>query len=220
MKLNVTKKISGIYAICDIHYSSHTSHLKLAKELLEGGIQVLQLRMKGEKNDEKVRETALNILELKKSHSFTFILNDFVNIAAEIPCDGVHVGQDDLDIAQSRNIVGPNVFIGYSSHSLEEAITAEKAGADYVALGAIFPTSTKGPGHPVVGIHTLKKVVETLQVPVVAIGGINKSKLPEVLSTGVNSVAMITALTQAQDVTQASRDMIQLYQKNQNHGAK
>ncbi len=213
INIHTQNKLSGLYAICDIHYSSHSSHLQLAQELLAGGISIIQLRMKGEQDLQKVESSALEILQLKKQYSFIFILNDFVELAAKLGVDGIHLGQDDMEIHEARQIVGANKLIGYSSHSLEEAVTAEKKGADYVALGAIYPTQTKGPGHPVVGISTLNEVVRTLSVPVVAIGGIDQNNLTEVLATQVNAVAMITALTQAEKTTAAAQEMLALYSR-------
>lgn len=199
------EKIKGIYALCDNSLSPHRSHVEIAKALLSGGVQILQLRMKGEKNPKRVLETARAILEFKKRFTFIFILNDFVELAAELPIDGVHVGQDDLKVEETRRAVGPNTLIGFSSHSLNEARDAEQRGADYVAFGAIFSTATKGPGHPIQGLEKLKKVVSTLRIPVVAIGGINRNNFREVTATGVAAIAMIGALAGAEDMAGEAR---------------
>lgn len=199
------KAIRGIYALCDTSLNPAISHLALAQNLISGGVPILQLRMKGERDLGKVRAVAEAILALKKQRDFCFLLNDFVELAAELPVDGVHVGQDDLSVAKARDLLGPSRLIGYSSHSLQEALVAEAAGADYVALGAIFPTATKGPGHPVQGLAVLKEVVATLRVPVVAIGGINRSNFSQVLETGVAAAAMIGTLTLAPDIQTEAR---------------
>jgi len=136
----------------------------------------------------------------KKQYPFTFIVNDFVEIALEVGADGVHVGQDDLPIEEVRKKVGNKMLIGYSSHSLEEALKAQKRGADYVAFGAIFPTKTKAPGHPVQGLEKLGQVVKKLSIPVVAIGGINKNNFRQVKETGVAAIAMISALTESKNI--------------------
>jgi len=203
--------IQGIYALCDISLNPGLDHLGLAKRLLEGGVPTLQLRMKGETDLSKVRAAVREILELKKRHRFTFILNDFVSVAEEFPVDGVHLGQDDLAVEAARECLGPGRLIGYSSHSLEEALAAERRGADYVALGAIFPTATKGPGHPVQGTRVLRQVVKRLSVPVVAIGGIQRRNFSEVVATGVAAVAMIGALTQASDVAAEARWFVEAF---------
>lgn len=208
--MSQSQKISGLYAICDTSFSPQYSHPELAELILQGGCKLLQLRMKGEKDLAKVRANTEQILALKNKYDFTFILNDYVDLAAEIPVDGVHVGQDDLSIAETRKKVGSKKIIGYSSHSLDEAIAGEKAGADYVALGAIFPTQTKGPGHPVQGLPILQQVVQSLKVPVVAIGGITLANLKSVVECKAAAFAVITALSKAPNVAQATRNFLDL----------
>jgi len=208
------QKISGIYGLCDNSLNPERSHLEIAKGLLAGGVRILQLRMKGEKDLQHVTQTANSILKLKQSYPFTFILNDFVHLALELGADGLHVGQDDMPLKEIRKLAGEDFLVGYSSHSPEEAKAAETLGASYVALGAIFPTATKGPGHPVVGISTLKSVVEELNIPVVAIGGIDKSNFTEVRNTGAAAIAMIGALTTPEDMTEAARWFTKHYEIN------
>lgn len=213
--MNTKENIQGLYAICDNTFSPQYSHLELAQKILQGGCKILQLRMKSEQNLSKVKKVMEEILDLKKKYNFTFILNDYVELAAALPVEGVHIGQDDLPLPVTRQIMGPDKIIGYSSHSLEEALAAEKAGADYVALGAIFPTNTKGPGHPVQGLNTLQKVVESIRIPLVAIGGISLENILSVIKTGVSSIAMITALSQAKNVTEATQYFVKQCQNIQ-----
>ena len=208
--------IQGIYALCDNSLSPRLDHRDLAERLLKGGVPILQLRMKGEKDLGQVRAAASAILAFKKRFDFIFILNDFVELAAELPVDGIHLGQDDMAIAEARRRLGAERLIGYSSHSLEEALAAERQGADYVALGAIFPTASKGPGHPVQGTETLRQVVAALQVPVVAIGGIGRENFSQVVATGAGAVAMIGALTQAPDITAEAKWFVEAFQRLRN----
>lgn len=188
-------RVRGLYTIVD--------RAGLARDYLEGGARIVQLRDKRRLESEKSRgdflRTALALADLKKTYDFLFIVNDDVEIAREVGADGVHVGKDDAPIAACREILGPGKIVGYSSHALEEAIEAEKQGADYVAFGAIFPTPTKGPGHPVQGIDKLRQVVHSVKIPVVAIGGIGRENIKDVLATGADCVAMISALAQAED---------------------
>jgi len=200
----MTTQIKGLYTLTDNTFSPERSHLDLAKAYLEGGAKIIQLRMKSG----DIQGVAKEILALKKKYDFTFIINDFVEIAKELDVDGVHIGENDLPVREVRQIIGPNMLIGYSSHSLEEALAAEEAGADYVALGAIFPTKTKGPGHPVQGLAKLRKVVDALKVPVVAIGGITRENFQEVSETGVAAIAMITGLIQACNVAEETKYFI------------
>ena len=206
--------ICGIYALCDTTYQNGDSHLVLAEKLLKGGVRILQLRMKGEKDEARIIQTTRDILTMKKNYEFTFILNDFVDIALTLGADGIHVGADDATVSDVKKLAGFRVLVGYSAHSLSEALEAEQRGADYVALGAVFPTETKKPGHPVVGLELLRDTVAALQVPVVAIGGINRSNFSQVLDTGAASVAMIGALTQAPDVTREAKYFVGQFELN------
>lgn len=212
------KIIRGLYAIVDNAFRPELSHAELAEAYLKGGAGIVQLRMKRDYGlrtadcgleREEVRGPIYNVAEeiirLKRRYEFLFIINDYVEMAKEVGADGVHVGADDMPVAKVREVAGKKMLIGYSSHSLEEAVAAEKTGADYVALGAIFPTKTKGPGHPVQGLEKLREVVKALRVPVVAIGGIGKKNIKSVLETGVSAVAMITALTEVSDISKATQ---------------
>ena len=197
----------GLYAIADPSFNPYPTIPKLALQLLRGGAPIIQLRMKhgGEGHEHHVRETAREIMRFKKDFTFTFIVNDYVDVAVEIGADGVHIGKGDMPLEKVRACVPAGTIVGYSSHSLEEAREAQAAGADYVAFGAIYPTKTKGPGHPVQGIAMLKRVVAALDVPVVAIGGIGRENIAEVMGTGAATVAMITALSDAPSVSAETR---------------
>jgi thiamine-phosphate diphosphorylase len=128
------------------------------------------------------------------------VVNDHPEIARDVGADAVHVGKNDAHIIQARQIVGADCAVGFSTHSLEEAVVAASQGADYVALGAIFPTATKGPGHPVQGIEKLAEVVKRIPKPVVAIGGINRGNAKDVWATGVHTLAMMTGISQADNI--------------------
>jgi thiamine-phosphate diphosphorylase len=199
-----------LYAICDNTPNPDRKHVALAQHLLRGGAQVLQLRIKGNTPFAKKRRrrVAHKIMQLKRSFSFCFIINDDPYLVREIGADGVHVGSDDLSIDACRRMLGPRTLIGYSSHSIREACEAQTRGADYVALGAIFPSPLKGPGHPVQGVETLSRLLAQISIPVVAIGGITRQNASIVCRTGVSMVAAISALTGANDVTVATREML------------
>lgn len=209
-------EIKGLYSIIDNSFTPGKSHLELAGEILIGGCKILQLRMKkgGGLWDQEVFNVAKSIIELKSRFDFTFIINDYVDVAAEVGADGVHVGGHDMSVEDVRQRVEDKLIVGYSSHSLDEALKAEKAGADYVGFGGIFPTPAKGSGHPVQGIDKLKKVVEGVNVPVVAIGGINRDNVDDVLSTGVTSVAMIRGLTCAENTVTETRWYVEKFERS------
>lgn len=186
----------GLYAIVDNTPVPERSHLWLAEQYLQGGARILQLRMKGGPGNE-VAVVARSIRALKKKYQFTFILNDQLSLAKELDVDGYHGGQDDPSPSVAREVLGAGKLIGYSSHSLLEAEQAVQQGADYVAFGAIFPSPLKGPGHPVQGVKKLSEVVSKIAVPVVAIGGIGRDNVQQVLATSVACVALISGLATA-----------------------
>ncbi|HEX5035557.1 MAG TPA: thiamine phosphate synthase [bacterium] len=210
------ESISGLYAIVDSGVTPSADLAALAEDYLKGGAAVIQLRDKrradSAERSRMFRETAGRIQSLKSRYDFLWIVNDDLQTALEIGADGVHVGKDDPPVGECRKILGPGKIVGYSSHAFEEAVEAERLGADYVAFGAIFPTPTKGPGHPVQGVERLREVVACLKVPVVAIGGINRDNVKDVLATGVHSVAMISALANAKDRTVEARWFSRLFQ--------
>ncbi len=199
--------MQGLYPIIDNTFCPHISHVRLAEQYLLGGATTLQLRIKKAATfwDPDVFEIAKKIVALKKWRPFTFIVNDYIDVAAEIRADGVHVGANDLPISEVQKRIGNSFLIGYSAHSLTEATQAAKEGAGYVALGAIFPTRTKGPGHPIQGLKILRQVVQDVSVPVVAIGGIDRANVQSVLDTGCAAFAMITGLCLAKDIVQETK---------------
>ncbi|OQA61049.1 MAG: Thiamine-phosphate synthase [bacterium ADurb.Bin270] len=203
MKTSPSRKkaqISGLYAIADEAWNPFQGFRPLILKFLQGGAKIVQLRMKNSSPGE-VRRDALLIAALKKDFDFTFILNDHADIAAEVGADGVHVGENDEPVADIKKRHGERLIVGYSSHSIDEAHSAQSAGADYIAFGAIFHTMTKGPGHPVQGIEKLRALAASVSLPVVAIGGICRENIRDVISAGADSVAMITALSQASDIS-------------------
>lgn len=191
-------QIRGLYVITDT--------AETALDCLKGGAPIIQIRdkkrLESEETRQRFRRAALKIVSFKKDFRFLFIVNDDLDVASEAGADGIHVGKDDLPIEECRKKID---LVGYSAHSLEEAVEAERRGADYVAFGAIYPSPTKGPGHPIQGIGRLRAVVTSLKVPVVAIGGIGRHNIKDVLATGVASVAMISALANAPDRVEEAR---------------
>jgi len=212
--VNKESQISGLYAIADYHYNPLPTLTGLIRKYLEGGCRLIQLRVKpnvdgacGAKHaaQEEISGIANQIMKFKKEWDFTFIINDHVNIAATVGADGVHVGANDPPVSEIKKIYGSKLLVGYSSHSLEEAKRAEADGADYIAFGAIFPTATKGPDHPIQGIEKLREVVNAIGKPIVAIGGIKRQNLSQIIDSGASAAAMITALTQADDISSETK---------------
>jgi len=197
--------IRGLYAIADHNWNPCDSLNKLVRCYLDAGVRLVQLRMKRPADaddawEATVAEEARAIAELKERYQFTFIVNDYIDAAIAVDADGVHVGEHDMPVAEVKKRLPEGMIVGYSSHSVDEACAAADAGVDYVAFGAVFPTKTKGPGHPVQGIARLKELVSSVDVPVVAIGGITRENAEEVIATGASAVAMITGLSQAPSI--------------------
>lgn len=189
--------LQGIYAIVDEGILAGENLVQVARDYLKGGIRLIQYRNKHRNASPEARQhylkCAQDLGDLRQEIPFTYIINDDLEAFHLVKADGIHVGKDDFSIEECRKHIGSKI-IGYSSHSFEEAVEAQKRGADYVALGAIYPTTTKGPGHPVQGLNKLERVVQALSVPVVAIGGIGRNNMEDVLKTGVAMVAMISSL--------------------------
>jgi len=205
------EKIKGIYVIVDNSIFPERSHLEIVQRALEGGARIIQLRAKDLLKRE-VWRIARVMKRLCERYDAIFIVNDYVDIALDVGADGVHLGADDMPINEARE-KAPELIIGRSTHSLEEAIEAEKLGADYIAFGAIFPTQTKGRPTPIQGLDKLKEVCEKVKKPVVAIGGINRGNLIEVKQAGADAVAMISEVVKAEDIKQRVRELIQLWEK-------
>lgn len=193
-------QIQGIYAIIDPSLIPTTPVEQAARNYLEAGIKLIQLRNKTDKPSTIIQQ-AQSIMTLKKQYNFLFIINDSPEIALEVNADGVHLGQQDMPVPQARKMLGFEKYIGLSSHSLREAEKAQNADIDYLAVGAIFPSPTKGPDHKVVGLDLLREVVQFSRVPVVAIGGINRANFNAVKETKVSSIALISALIQEPDMS-------------------
>jgi thiamine-phosphate diphosphorylase len=167
------------------------NHIKMAEDACKGGARILQYRDKT--SDRKVMlNQAATIRKITRQYNTLFIVNDFIDIALLSKADGVHLGQDDIPISEARKITPPDFIIGVSTHSLEQAIIAEKQGADYIGSGPVFATPTKENYVPI-GLITLKKVLETVHIPVVAIGGLNLENIPELYELGARNFAMVRA---------------------------
>ena len=174
------RKVSGLSCEDMIH------------KVLMNGVRWIQFREK-ERSRRKIYEKAIKLRRLTKDYNAVFIINDFPDIAMCADADGVHLGQDDLPLKEARKIIGRNRIIGISTHSLEQATLAEKDGADYIGFGPIFPTHTKDAGKPK-GIGMLCEVKKQVKIPIVAIGGINLENVRSVLNTGVDAIAVASAI--------------------------
>jgi thiamine-phosphate pyrophosphorylase len=192
-----------IYPITDTLISG-LSHAEQVELLVAGGASLIQLREKRASSRE-FYDAALAAMLIAQRLGVRIIINDRVDIAIAVKADGVHLGQDDLPPDRARLLLGETRIIGYSTHSLEQALTADSAPVDYVAIGPIFQTVTKDRPDPAVGFETVSEVSRRISKPLVAIGGITLETASAVLEAGADSVAVISDLLSARDIAERSR---------------
>jgi len=186
-----------IYGIVDLGYVKPDAVTEITKKLVRGGIDLLQLRAKGVPTDE-VRRIAQVMVAITQPAGVPFILNDYPQLLADVPAEGCHLGQQDGSIADARQVAGRPIIIGRSTHSIEQAITAEKEGADYIGYGPLFPTPTK-PDAVAVGLSGLRKLHAQVRIPIFCIGGIKENNLRKVTEAGAERVCMVSDLLTAPD---------------------
>ena len=209
--MNCTPEMLRLYAVTDRAWVGAQTLPQQVEAALKGGATCVQLREK-HLDDAAIRAEALEISALCKQYRVPFILNDNVALAAECGADGVHLGQEDMDPAQARRILGPDAIIGVSAHSVAEAKAAVAAGADYLGCGAMFATTTKT-DTTTLPKETLRAICEAVPVPVVAIGGIHKENLLSLADCGEASVALVSAIFAAKDIEAECRELRQLVSK-------
>jgi thiamine-phosphate pyrophosphorylase len=186
-----------LYAIVDTGYVEPARAPEITAKLVRGGVDLIQLRAKKLGTDE-IRKIGHVLRQAIPPQGPLFILNDHPALAGEIGADGSHVGQDDLPVAEARALAGPEILVGKSTHSLEQALAAEKEGADYIGVGPIFATPTK-PDYLPVGLALIEQVRARVKVPQFCIGGVNEETLPAVLAAGARRVVIVSALLQSGD---------------------
>lgn len=197
------RKSMLLYAVTDRTWLGRQSLYEQVESALKGGTTCVQLREK-ELNDKEFLEEALEISALCKQYKVPFFINDNVEIAMACKADGIHVGQEDMAAAQVRQRVGTDMMIGVSVHSVEEALEAVKNGADCLGVGAMFSTSTKSDVN-ILSKEVLREICDAVEIPVVAIGGINKTNISELSGTGVDGVALVSAIFAAEDIERECR---------------
>lgn len=209
--MNCTPEMLRLYAVTDRAWVGAQTLPQQVEAALKGGATCVQLREK-HLDDAAIRAEALEISALCKQYCVPFILNDNVALAAECGADGVHLGQEDMDPAQARRILGPDAIIGVSAHSVAEAKAAVAAGADYLGCGAMFATTTKT-DTTTLPKETLRAICEAVPVPVVAIGGIHKENLLSLADCGEAGVALVSAIFAVKDIEAECRELRQLVSK-------
>ena len=186
-----------LYGILDLGYVSAGDAASATRSMLDGGVQILQLRAKKLSRD-GIRALAEEILPICQTFNVPFVLNDYPDLVPLTGADGVHIGQDDLAVPRVREIVGPDAIIGLSTHSLNQAQAA--SGVDYIGFGPLFATPTK-PDYVPVGLDQVRAVHEQVRVPIFCIGGIKRENLPEVLAAGATRVVIVSGILQAANIS-------------------
>jgi thiamine-phosphate pyrophosphorylase len=194
-----------LYAVTDRHWLKEHTLLEEVENTLRGGATFIQLR---EKNleEEKFMKDAVEIQALCRKYKVPFVVNDNVDIAVAMDADGVHVGQKDMEAGEVRAKLGPDKIIGVSARTVEQAVLAEKRGADYLGVGAVFPTGSKADAKEI-SFETLKAICEAVSIPVVAIGGITKENVWKLQGSGIAGIAVISAIFAQPDIEAATREL-------------
>jgi thiamine-phosphate pyrophosphorylase len=188
----------GLYAITAENFSSGKDNISVVKEMLDAGIKILQYRDKYKTKLEKFKQCEV-IRKLTLDYNVFFIVNDDIDIALSLQSEGIHLGQDDLPLVKAREIAGPNITIGISTHLPKQALFAAEHGADYIGVGPIYKTFTKDNVNPT-GLEYLDFCVKNIKIPKIAIGGIKFSNLIEVCRYNPENVCMITEITASENI--------------------
>ena len=192
-----------LYAVTDRSWLSDVETLgDVVEPAIAGGVTFVQLREKEMDVDTMVRE-AWGLRQLCDTHGVPLVIDDAVDVALACGADGVHVGQSDMACAKAREILGPDKIVGVSCETVEQARKAEADGADYLGVGAVFPTGSKDDANPV-SLETLKAICEAVSIPVVAIGGISVDNVDQLAGTGIDGVAVISAIFAQPDKEKAA----------------
>jgi thiamine-phosphate pyrophosphorylase len=183
--------------------------IEIAREMAAAGVRLLQYRNKNA-SARQLLESSRSLATALLPHGVTFFVNDRSDVAFLAGASGVHVGQEDLDVEQARSLVGPNRYVGVSTHNLEQFRLAAETSADYIAVGPVFTTKSKANPDPVVGTALLRQVRSLTDKPIVAIGGITLERAAEVIETGADSVAVISDILGASNPGARARQYIEL----------
>lgn len=204
MRLN--KEDLLLYAVTDRRWLKEGETLVTrTEEAIDGGVTFVQLREK-DLDEENFEREGRELKELCRKRGVPFVINDNVDLAVKLDADGVHVGQSDMEALDVRRIIGGDKILGVSAQTVEQAVTAEKHGADYLGVGAVFPTGSKDDAAEV-SYDTLKAICDAVKIPVIAIGGITEDNVTELSKSGICGIAVISALYAKEDIKSAARKL-------------
>ena len=199
---------AGVYLVTSANMSRGRSTLEVIKSALSGGIRLIQLREKNLEREDFM-SLAVNARRMTADFGSLLIINDRIDVAQEIGADGVHLGQNDFPIDDARKLA-PDLIIGASTHSIDEALKAQSDGASYINIGPLFPTQTKEWNDEFLGIEGLKRISSIATIPFTVMGGIKKCHIPELKAAGARIVAVVTEITGADDPENAARTLLSM----------
>ncbi len=192
-----------LYGILDLNYVSSAEAVRVAEEMIEGGVDLLQVRGKT-KSASEIEAVAMNLRPVTSKHSVPLIINDYPQIARAVGADGVHVGQEDLSVKEAREQGGGGLLVGKSTHSVEQARAAVDEGADYIGFGPLFATPTK-PDYKPIGLADIAEAHRLVKIPIFCIGGINLENLAQVIAAGAKRVVIVSGLLLAPEIAKYTR---------------
>lgn len=201
-------KLGNLYGILDLGYVTAADAPRVMEQMLAGGVDIVQLRAKRQPL-ETVAALARQLQPMATAAGVPFILNDHPHLGAELGLDGVHVGQDDLSVAEARRLLGPGRIVGKSTHSLAQATAATAEGPDYIGFGPLFATPTK-PDYTPIGTGDIQRAHERVALPIFCIGGIKRENLAAVLAAGARRVVIVSGILQAPEIAAYCREVKEL----------
>ena len=209
--MKLTKEMMRLYAVTDRSWLRGQTLCEQVEQALIGGATLLQLREK-ELDDESFLREAVELTKLCHRYGIPLLINDNVEIARRSGADGVHVGQDDMEAASVRSILGSDMIVGVTAKTVQQAIRAQEAGADYLGSGAVFGSATKLNAKPMTK-ELLNAICHAVEIPVVAIGGINRQNILELSGTDIDGVAVVSGIFAADDIEKECRYLLKIAQQ-------
>lgn len=200
-----------LYLVTDRSLMSTATLIEAVEQAILGGCTMIQLREKNISSLDFYRQS-VEVKKITEQYHVPFIINDRIDIAMAVNADGVHIGQSDIPAAIARDLIGTDMLLGVSAASVKEAVQAANDGADYLGVGAMFPTGTKTDAN-YVSIEELKKIRHAVNLPIIAIGGINKGNIKQFHDTGINGLAVVSAIIAQPDIQKAAAEMKSMFYK-------
>ncbi len=209
--MNFTKECLQLYAVTDRMWTGRQTLFQQVETALKGGVTCVQLREKNLDTEQFLQE-AIQLKALCSQYNVPLLINDNIEIALKSNADGVHVGQNDMNPAEVRQILGADKIIGVTAKTVRQALTAQEMGADYLGVGAVFATSTKTDTKQI-DYAVFREICNTVKIPVVAIGGITKENMSQLAGLGMDGFALVSAIFSADDIETECRELLALSQK-------